>query len=914
MAPARAPKKLRNLVADCSNVNRALSAEPRLYFKLMQCIISQTSNEGIRSVCAMMYNGIMPRMHGYKSVPQEAPIADASDRWPTACTRCLGAGLFHWLSHQRSIIAVAVLLAIGACSGSRQGSSPYPVMTDTARVNENVPLELSEPLYIRENRRLESQCIRVSTPSDDGAIIIDRDDVILEFNQAEIRGDTVGVTPQKYAGRGIVIRGARNVTIRGARVRGFRVGIYAEDAPNLVIENCDVSDNFRERLQSTPFQEQYADWIWPHRNDENEWLRYGAGIYLLRCDNAKLTNNRARRTQNGICLASCRQARVESNDMSHLSGWGLALWRSTQCRILGNRFDYCVRGYSHNHYARGQDSAGILIFEQCSDNILAFNSATHGGDGLFLYGGEETLRKTGEGGSSRNLFYENDFSHAAVNGIETTFSDLNVFLKQRIVDCRHGVWGGYSTRTRFIGCEFDDSHIGASIEHARDTLISHSRFTRSERGVHLYWDEDEYLKDVAYVRHQGADSSKANLSDVYFEGCGTAVSLDRTTDVTISDARFRSCERVLLAKGDTTFSSIGTLYADGGILVNDTEYTIKVDRLIQYGDVPLQGDFHFNDKQLRTVDQFGLDVVTDQDVSKQLDTSAYLRTAALQVIDAAAWDELHRWRDANSDAPGLRMIRNANSKPGRASIIIGRYGPACLDEMDVFDMQPETFTAGQHAIIRWSSPGFEYTSSITEGDVTVSPSQGRTPVLIAVTPRKGIIGVHPFELRLSTSERSFDLRGVFVSTRWDVAYFTWDEGVDPRVDEAWRDMIAAEPEHRDQLDQLDFIWGLGAAFPGGPRERFGVVATTGITLPAGRWRIRTLSDDGVRVHLDDHTIIDNWTWHVATENTAEFDAPGGVEHRIRVEYFELTGNALLQVTIEPADNPQEVAETVENAH
>ncbi len=862
----------------------------------------------------MLYNGTMQMMQEYKSALIDAPNARVSSRAPTIDTRFIGAGVSHRLARRAGMISVAALFVIAGCGTLRQGMTPYPVMTDTVSTDEIAVLELLEPLHIRENRRLESQCIRVSAPSDEGAVIIDQDDVILEFDRAELRGDADGMTPEKYSGRGIVIRGARNVTIRNARVRGFRVGIYAEDAPNLVIENCDVSDNFRERLQSTPFQEQYADWIWPHRNDENEWLRYGAGIYLLRCDDARLTNNRARRTQNGICLASCRQARVESNDMSHLSGWGLAMWRSTHCLILGNRFDYCVRGYSHDYYARGQDSAGILMFEQCSDNILAFNSATHGGDGLFLYGGEETLRKTGEGGSSRNLFYENDFSHAAVNGIETTFSDLNVFIKQRIVDCRHGVWGGYSTRTRFIACEFGDSHIGASIEHARDTLIANSRFTRCERGVHLYWDEDEYLKDTAYVRHQSADSSKANLSDVSFEDCSTAVSLDGTTEVTLSNVRFRSCDRVLLAKGDTTFKSIGTLDADVGMLINETESTIQGDRLIHGDDVALNGDFQFNDKNLHPAVQIEPDASAGQDASNRQSSPEFLRAAALEVIDAATWDELHRWRDAHANAPGLRMIRHATSKPNRTSIIIGRYGPACFEEMDAFDMQPDTFTAGQRAVIRWTTPGIEYTSSVSVGDVTVSPPQGRTPVLMEVTPKKGIVGVHPFELQLGTAKQNFNVSGVFVATRWNVAYFRWDEGIDPRDKTTWRDIVAAEPAYRDQLDQLDFIWGLGAAFPGGPRERFGLVATTTIALPAGRWRIRTLSDDGVRVHLDDRAVIENWTWHVATEDTAEFDAPGGVEHRIRVEYFELTGNALLQVTIEPADISHEAAKTAENAH
>ena len=51
--------------------------------------------------------------------------------------------------------------------------------------------------------------------------------------------------------------------------------------------------------------------------------------------------------------------------------------------IARNACDYCIRGYSHGVYNRGQDSAGILMFEQCSRNVIADNSVTHGGDGIF---------------------------------------------------------------------------------------------------------------------------------------------------------------------------------------------------------------------------------------------------------------------------------------------------------------------------------------------------------------------------------------------------------------------------------------------------------------------------------------------------------------------------------------------------
>ncbi len=85
--------------------------------------------------------------------------------------------------------------------------------------------------------------------------------------------------------------------------------------------------------------------------------------------------------------------------------------RCTRNIVSRNRFDYCVRGYSHGVYWRGQDSSGILMFERCSDNVFAENSATHGGDGVFLFGGRDSVEglayargETQVGGSDRNVW------------------------------------------------------------------------------------------------------------------------------------------------------------------------------------------------------------------------------------------------------------------------------------------------------------------------------------------------------------------------------------------------------------------------------------------------------------------------------------------------------------------------------
>ena len=80
-------------------------------------------------------------------------------------------------------------------------------------------------------------------------------------------------------------------------------------------------------------------------------------------------------------------------------------------------------------------------------------------------------------------------------------------------------------------------------------------------------------------------------------------------------------------------------------------------------------------------------------------------------------------------------------------------------------------------------------------------------------------------------------------------------------------------------------------------RRFGLIATTRVRLPAGRYRLSTLSDDGVRVLLDGKTVLENWTWHAPTIDDAEFELKEG-EHEFTLEYFQIDGASVLSLDLE----------------
>src|SRR5256714_15669677 len=144
-------------------------------------------------------------------------------------------------------------------------------------------------------------------------------------------------------------------------------------------------------------------------------------------------------------LVRANSFRIWNNNFSFNSGLGIGLSRSSGNSIMHNRVDYDVRGYSEGFYRRGQDAADLLMYEQSSKNIVAYNSMTHGGDGLFLWAGQSTMDR-GAGGANDNHFYGNDFSFAPANGIEATFS-RNTFIGNYAEGSGDAMWGGSSPGT-----------------------------------------------------------------------------------------------------------------------------------------------------------------------------------------------------------------------------------------------------------------------------------------------------------------------------------------------------------------------------------------------------------------------------------------------------------------------------------
>ena len=94
-------------------------------------------------------------------------------------------------------------------------------------------------------------------------------------------------------------------------------------------------------------------------------------------------------------------------------------------------------------------------------------------------------------------------------------------------------------------------------------------------------------------------------------------------------------------------------------------------------------------------------------------------------------------------------------------------------------------------------------------------------------------------------------------------------------------------------------WGTAAPTSGIPADNFSIRMTGLVKFPtAGDYVFQTVADDGTRVFIDDVMVVDNWVAQSAGTSASAVIvriATAGEIKRIRVEYFEGTTNASLQL-------------------
>lgn len=413
---------------------------------------------------------------------------------------------------------------------------------------------ISAGMRVSKTTKFKKGVYKVMAPADSsaGVINIEGNNIIIDFGGAELQGNGLRNSPDQFKGIAIFIRNSKNVTIRNLKARGYKLALIAQNTEKLTIENCDFSYNYRPLLNSNQEKEDISDWMSYHHNEKDEWLRYGAAMYLKDCNNFIVRNCKVTGGQNALMMMRCNKGKIYNNDFSFNSGIGIGMYRSNNNEISFNRLNFNVRGYSHAVYNRGQDSAGILVYEQSNFNIFYNNSATHSGDGFFLWAGQTTM-DSGKGGCNDNILYGNDFSYAPTNGVEVTFSRVRV-ENNTLIECDHGIWGGYSYASKFKNNRFRNNRIAVAIEHGQHNEIVGNTFTGDREAIRL-WSRKQQPADWGYAKFRDT----------------------RSVGYTIAENNFSSNPVVFSLSGTDSLKIFSNIYKDYGALMKKDSLVLHID-------------------------------------------------------------------------------------------------------------------------------------------------------------------------------------------------------------------------------------------------------------------------------------------------------------------------------------------------
>jgi nitrous oxidase accessory protein NosD len=723
-------------------------------------------------------------------------------------------------------------------------ASSFPAQDPAPEISLTPGLVIDRSVRIKPGRYAIDASADLTKP----AIIVRGTGITIDFQKAVLAGGPDGADPDTYKGVGILIDGGSKVTIQNAVVRGYKVGILGKTSPDLHLTRNDLSYNWKQRLYSGIEKESLVDWMSYHQNEKDEWLRFGAGIYLTDCDRAEIDHNTIVQGQNGLMVTRSSGLKIWNNTIQFLSSIGVGLYRVTGSTIMHNRIDWCVRGYSHGYYNRGQDSAGLLMYEQSSKNIVAYNSITHSGDGLFLWAGQSTM-DTGQGGANDNLFVQNDFSHAPTNGIEATFS-RNEFYENRVDDCWHGVWGGYSFDSIWMGNRFAQNAEAIAIEHGQNNKIIGNTFDGDVTGVRL-WQNATQDPSWGYAKYRDTRSHGYRINGNTFRRNKIAVSVRDSVDVRMLLNAFEYVGETLTLAGETP--SVGFEPAPKSPVID-------FGSLI--GARKLPGGM---DPMLRPQQRRGREFI---------------------IVD--------EWGPYDWEHPKLWPVLEADGSTPLP------YSPA-----------PGPTPTVRNSRLRVLGPAGSWTLVSVRG-ATTSASSGQVGEVVAVTPASvsGLIdwqvdldyrGNHPLRSPRGVwsppgAPYRFSYRRFVLPIPWNVRFFEYTDVTDPlKSPEAFAKLLAGTPVKTTTVERLDYLSGRPLD-EGLRRDRFAMLAEGIAELPAGEYTLQLIADDGARVWVDGELVIDAWAPHESRVDTASIR---GGKRRLRVEYYEIGGFAELRLDIQP---------------
>jgi parallel beta-helix repeat protein len=723
----------------------------------------------------------------------------------------------------------------------------YCILNAQIRKNSSAEKVLKKGMVITENTKIRKAIYKLDAYEnlDQPVILIEGYNITVDFNNATLQGSNAKKNPDEFFGVAIIISNrSTRVTIKNLKARGYKIALLAKDVTSLTLENCDFSYNYRQHLNSTQEKEDISDWMSYHHNENDEWLRYGAAMYLRNCNMPIIRNCKVTGGQNALMMTNCNDGLIVNNDFSFNSGIGIGMYRCSYNDVAYNKIDFNVRGYSDGVYNRGQDSAGILVYEQSNNNLFYKNSVTHSGDGFFLWAGQTTM-DSGQGGCNNNIVFGNDFSYAPTNGIEVTFS-RNKILKNRIFECDNGIWGGYSYNTEIANNQFRNNNVGIAIEHGQDNDIHHNLFFRDKTAIKL-WARKEQPSDWGYAKYRDTRSRNYNLALNSYNENKTALDIIRTDSLKIFDD-----------------------------YISNTDHFLKIDSTVT--NIDTTTDDYLADK-------FSIDsIITGPFVEKPLDPFRGIgKLAGRKNILIAEWGPYDFrspiiWNINPTDTSGIMQfdLKGPN----------GKWRIKSYNGLDSFSAKSGALPA--------SITAKKLKSQRTDINILLEyiGEEIKTPLGEIVAKGKPYI---------------FSFKKFFQPVDWTVNWFSLDTMMyNPiKTGELFAPNVRVRSFKTEKVQKLDYAWWGGIKADEGEISQFITLAEGTGNFQKGEYEFGVTWDDAVRVYVDNKLVIDEWnplkyTFDESPHKKIRLSLTEG-PHNFRIEHIELGGFATLALKIKKTE-------------
>jgi parallel beta-helix repeat protein len=700
---------------------------------------------------------------------------------------------------------------------------------------------LTNGMKITKTTKIKKAIYRIDAMDASGSsvILISGNNITIDFNNALLKGSNKKSRPDEFFGIGIRITNSKNVTIKNLKANGYKIALLATNVEKLTLDNCDLSYNYRQHLNSTQEKEDVSDWMSYHQNEKDEWMRYGAAIYLRKCDSVTVKNCKVTGGQNALMMMECNDGMIYNNDFSFNSGIGIGMYRSSRNSVMYNKVIFNVRGYSHGVYNRGQDSAGMLVYEQSSNNLFYKNNVTHGGDGFFLWAGQTTM-DSGKGGCNDNVLLRNDFSYAPTNGVEATFS-RNTISYNRIFECDHGIWGGYSYESNINNNNFRNNRIGIAIEHGQKNNITYNLFLRDKEAMRL-WARKEQPADWGYAKYRDTQSKDYIILGNSFNNNPLAFNFSRTDNLKVFSNTFS--ETGVIFKSDSTVANLDTLIDLDLAAKFDEDSTVTIPEISKPND-PFKGTGYLAGRKNILITEWG---------PYDFKSPVIWNTNPTDTSDEMKFDLLGpkgKWK-----IKSFKGVKNV-------SVMSGTF--------------PAAITASK-------IPG-------NKTDINIQLEYIGEKIIT------------PFGQSIAAGKSYvFSFKKFFQPITFNVRWYSLDTALhNPiKTGEIFPPNVRMRPVKTETVNKLDYAWWGGIKADEGQFKQFITIAEGEAVLDKGEYEIGITWDDAVRLYIDGKLVVDGWN-----PSKYKFDESPhkkirlqlGGKHTFMVEHIELGGFATLSLRL-----------------